>query len=69
MTISAPNKRTVDIFAIETNEARQVVSTSGPLFGDGFDPRVLDYDEYWNSEIQTKLHFIESGSDELKNFD
>ncbi len=58
-----------DIFAIETNESGQVISTSGPLFGDDFDPKMLDYDEYWNSEIQTKLHFIESGSDELKNFD
>lgn len=44
-----------DIFAIETNEAGQVISTSGPLFGEDFDPKVLDYDEYWNTEIQAKL--------------
>ena len=31
-----------------------MVSSCGPLFGDGFDPARLDYD-YWNTEIQTKL--------------
>ncbi len=49
------HKRSGDIFAIETNEAGQVISTSGPLFSDDFDPKMLDYDEYWNTEIQTKL--------------
>ena len=53
------HKRSGDIFAIETNEAGQVISTSGPLFGDGFDPKVLDYDEYWNSEIAAKLDDFE----------
>ncbi len=49
------HKRSGDIFAIETDEAGQVISTSGPLFGDDFDPKMLDYDEYWNSEITAKL--------------
>lgn len=49
------HKRSGDIFAIETDSAGQVVSTSGPLFGDGFDPKMLDYDDYWNSEITAKL--------------
>ncbi len=49
------HKRSGDIFAIETNEAGQVISTSGPLFSDDFDPKMLDYDEYWNSEIAAKL--------------
>ena len=53
------HKRSRDIFAIETDDAGQVVSTSGPLFGDGFDPNVLDYDEYWNSEIAAKLDDFE----------
>ena len=53
------HNRSGDIFAIESNEARQVISTSGPLFGDGFDPRVLDYDEHWNSEIAAKLDDFE----------
>ena len=49
------HKHSGDIFAIQINEAGQVISTSGPLFGDDFDPKMLDYDEYWNSEIQAKL--------------
>lgn len=48
------HKRSGDVFAIEINEAGQVISTSGPLFGDDFDPKMLDYDEYWNSEIAAK---------------
>ncbi|MCI0499568.1 MAG: hypothetical protein L0Y36_07795 [Planctomycetales bacterium] len=38
-----------------TREAGRVISTSGPLFGAGFDPAGLDYDDYFNTEIQTKL--------------
>ncbi len=49
------HKRSGDIFAIETNDAGQVLATSGPLFGDDFDPKMLDYDEYWNSEITANL--------------
>ena len=49
------HKASGDIFAIETDEAGKVVSTCGPLFGDGFDPAKLDYDDYWNTEIQAKL--------------
>ena len=44
-----------DVFAIETDETGKVVSSCGPLFADGFDPARLDYDDYWNTEIQTKL--------------
>ena len=32
------HKRSGDIFAIETDHAGQVLATSGPLFGDDFDP-------------------------------
>ncbi|RKY06653.1 MAG: hypothetical protein DRP56_07015 [Planctomycetota bacterium] len=49
------NKTSGDIFAIETDEGGKVIATCGPLFADGFDPKNLDYDEYWNTEIQTKL--------------
>ena len=49
------HKRTGDIFAIETDHDGQVIATSGPLFGDDFDPKILDYDQYWNLEIQAKL--------------
>ena len=44
-----------DLFAIETDEEGNVLSTSGPLLCDKLDPKVLDYDEYWNNEVQTKL--------------
>jgi len=27
----------------------------GPLFGAGFDPKMLDFDAYWNTEIEGKL--------------
>ena len=49
------HKRSGDIFAIETDEAGRVRSTSGPLFSDDMDPKFLDYDEYWNTEVQAKL--------------
>jgi hypothetical protein len=44
-----------DLFAIETDEAGRVIASCGPLFGAGFEPSMLDYDEYWNREIQAKL--------------
>lgn len=49
------HKQSGDIFAIETDDAGQVVAACGPLFGKDFDPKVLDYDAYWNAEIQAKL--------------
>ena len=49
------HKRSGDVFAIEIDHAGQVIATSGPLFGDDFDPKILDYDQYWNNEIQAKL--------------
>ena len=49
------HKRSGEIFAIETDAAGQVLATSGPLFGDDLDPKMLDYDDYWNTEIQAKL--------------
>lgn len=49
------HKKSGDIFAIETDDAGQVIAACGPLFGKDFDPKKLDYDEYWNTEIQAKL--------------
>lgn len=49
------HKKSGDIFAIETDEMGRVIATCGPLFGDGFDPKTLDYDQYWNREIAAKL--------------
>lgn len=59
------HKTSGDIFAIETDESDAVVSTCGPLFGKDFDPKILDYDEYWNTEIQAKLaDFLEISKDD-----
>jgi len=49
------NKKSGDVFAIETDKEGNIRSTSGPLFGPGFDPNELDYDEYWNPEIKARL--------------
>ncbi|MHC4881369.1 MAG: hypothetical protein ACYTFX_03065 [Planctomycetota bacterium] len=54
------HKTSGDIFAIETDDAGRVVSTCGPLFGKDFDPENLDYDDYWNTEIQAKLSDFET---------
>ena len=61
------HKRSGDIFAIEISESGNVRSTSGPLFSDDLDPKFLDYDEYWNTEIQAKLDdFIRITKDDYK---
>jgi hypothetical protein len=49
------NKKSGDIFAIETDKGGNIVATSGPLFSDGFDPRTLDYDDYWNEDVKAHL--------------
>lgn len=49
------HKNSGDLFAIETDADGSVVSASGPLMSDKLDPRVLDYDDYWNTELQAKL--------------
>ena len=49
------HKTSGDIFAIQTDDTGNVIATCGPQFGKDFDPKILDYDEYWNSEIQAKL--------------
>jgi len=49
------HKKSGDIFAIDTDKEGNIKSTSGPLFSDGFDPKMLVYDEYLNSEIAAKL--------------
>ena len=45
-----------DVFAIETDDDGSVISTSGPLLCRDLDPKTLDYDEYWNTEVQAKLN-------------
>jgi hypothetical protein len=49
------HKTSGDIFAIQTDDSGRVVAACGPLFGKDFDPKYLDYDSYWNMELQAKL--------------
>ena len=45
------HKRTGDLFAIETDEDGKVLSTSGPLLVKDLNPEELDYDNYWDDDI------------------
>ena len=48
------HNRSGDIFAIEIGELGNVRSTSGPLFSDDLDPKLLDYDEYQCEAYESK---------------
>ena len=49
------HKRTCDLFAIQTDEDGNVLSTSGPLLVKDLNPEELDYDNYWDEDIKTHL--------------
>ena len=49
------HKETGDLFAIETDDQGNVVSTSGPLLFKDLDPKKLDYDNYWDNDIKAHL--------------
>lgn len=49
------NKRTCDLFAIETDDAGKVISTSGPLLLKDLNPQELDYDNYWDEDVAAHL--------------
>ncbi len=49
------HKRTGDLFAIETDEDGNVLSTSGPLLVKDLNPEELDYDNYWDEDIKAHL--------------
>ena len=49
------HKTTGDLFAIETDDKGNVVSTSGPLLTKDLDPNYLDYDSYWNPDVKACL--------------
>lgn len=53
------HKRTGDLFAIETDENGKVLSTSGPLLTKDINPEQLDYDEYWNPDINVNIEGFE----------
>jgi hypothetical protein len=50
------HKRTGDLFAIETDDNGNVVSTSGPLLVKDVNPDELDYDNYWDDDIKEHLN-------------
>jgi len=49
------HKRSSDLFAIETDEAGRVLSTSGPLLVKDLNPEKLDYDNYWDDDVTAHL--------------
>jgi hypothetical protein len=49
------HKETGDLFAIETDERGNVISTSGPLLIKDLNPNELDYDNYWDEDIRAHL--------------
>ena len=49
------HKCTGDLFAIETDDQGNVVSTSGPLLFKDLDPKKLDYDNYWDNDVKVHL--------------
>ena len=49
------HKPSGDLFSIETDDKGNVLSTCGPLLFKELDPKLLDYDDYWNTEISAKL--------------
>ncbi len=52
-------KKSGDIFAIETDKDGTILSTCGPLLTKDLDPENLDYDEYWNNDVQANLDSFE----------
>jgi hypothetical protein len=53
------HKRSGDLFAIETDDNGQVLSTSGPLFTKDLNPEALDYDNYWDPDIRAYIDGFE----------
>jgi hypothetical protein len=53
------HKRSGDLFAIETDETGRVLSTSGPLLVKDLNPNELDYDNYWDPDIQANIDGFE----------
>jgi len=49
------NRRSGDLFAIETDETGKVVCTSGPLLIKDLNPEELDYDNYWDQDVEAHL--------------
>ena len=48
------HKNSGDLFALETDQQGNIVSTAGPLLYKDIDPEQLNYDDYFSSEIKIK---------------
>lgn len=53
------HKKSGDLFAIETDDTGTVLSTSGPLLVKDLNPEELDYDNYWNPDINANIEGFE----------
>ena len=53
------HKKSGDLFAIETDEQGNIVSTAGPLLCKDIDPEKINYDNYFSSEIKLKSNEFE----------
>ena len=53
------HKKSGDLFALETDEEGDIISTAGPLLCKNIDPELIDYDNYFNSEIKLKSNEFE----------
>ncbi len=51
--------RSGDLFALETDENGNILSSAGPLLTKDIDPDQLNYDDYFTSEIKLKSHEFE----------
>ena len=48
------HKPSGDLFALETDENGNILSSAGPLLFKDIDPNLLNYDDYFSSEIKLK---------------
>ncbi len=53
------HKKSGDLFAIETDETGKAISTSGLLLVKDLNPEHLDYDDYWNPDIEANINGFE----------
>ena len=53
------HKRSGNLFAIETDDGGNVISTSGPLLTKDLKAEELDYDNYWDEDIKAHLSEFE----------
>lgn len=53
------HKPSGDLFALETDEQGNVLSSAGPLMFKDIDPNMLNYDDYFTSEIKLKSNEFE----------